>query len=257
MFRPLYNAQLVADLDSELILGYEVFAQPNDNGLLPIMLKRTAPLLGHKLQRALVDAGYTGGQELTLAEQAGVAILGPCAGQSSDAKKAKSPPKQLPKSAFTYDAERDVYVCPQGQTLACVGQSAQKRSSVELVVVQQYRAPQGACQACPRQQECCPKSKQGRSLSRSEHEGAIDRLRERLSQPENKEQYKQRAATVERRFGDGKEQRGLERVSGRGLQKARIQLGLTVLQNNLRVLGRAMETANKENGDPPRERRIA
>jgi hypothetical protein len=57
VFRPLYNAQLVADLDSDLILGYEAFAQPNDNGLLPVMLRRAAQLLGHELGLALVDAG--------------------------------------------------------------------------------------------------------------------------------------------------------------------------------------------------------
>jgi transposase len=254
VFRPLYNAQLVADLDSDLILGYEAFAQPNDNGLLPRMLQQSAPLLGHPLQLVLVDAGYTGGQELALAEQAGVAVLGPCAGQSGVEKRS---PQQLPKREFRYDAERDVYVCPEGQTLACVGQSQQKRSSVELVVLKQYRCPPGECQACPRQPECCPNSRQGRSLSRSEHEGAIDRLRERMSQPENKKKYQRRAATVERLFGDGKEQRGLKRISGRGLEKVRIQLALTVLQHNLRVLGRAMEAAQKEKRDPPRERRSA
>jgi len=250
VFRPLYNAQMVADLDSELILGYEAFAQQNDNGLLPVMLQRSEQLLGHKLELALTDAGYTGGQELSQAEQADVVVLGPCAGQSSDEA---ASPKQLPKSAFRYDAERDVYVCPEGKTLACVGQSQQKRSSVELVVLKSYRCEAQQCQSCPRQQQCCPKSRQGRSVSRSEHEGAI----ERMEQPENKQTYKRRAATVERLFGDGKEQRGLQRVRGRGLEQARIQLALTVLQHNLRILGRAMETAAQQRGDPPRERRVA
>ena len=37
-FRPLYNAQIAYDLDSELILATEVFAQQNDTGTLPVML---------------------------------------------------------------------------------------------------------------------------------------------------------------------------------------------------------------------------
>jgi len=254
VFRPLYNSQLVADLDSDLILGYEAFAQQNDNGLLPVMLQRSEQLLGHKLELSLVDAGYTGGQELAQAEQAGVVVLGPCAGQSQEGGK---PAKQIPKSAFRYEPERDVYVCPEQKTLACVGQSQQKRSSVELVVLKSYRAAAEDCQSCPQRQQCCPKSRQGRSISRSEHEGAIERLRERMSQPENKKRYKRRAATVERLFGDGKEQRGLERVRGRGLEQARIQLALMVLQHNLRILGRAMEAAQKQPGDPPPARRIA
>jgi hypothetical protein len=247
VFRPLYNHQLVADLDSDLILGYETFAQQNDSGLGPVVLRRTEQLLGHPLDVVLEDAAYTGGQDLAAAELAGVRVLGPCAGQSSDEANRKKG-KQLPKSAFRYDAARGVYVCPEGKTLVCVGQSRQKRSSVELVVLEQYRPAAGECATCPRQQECCPKSVQGRSLSRSEHEGAIERLRERMSQPENQALYKRRAATVERLFGDGKGQRGLERMSGRGLQQARIQLAFTVLQHNLRVLGKALASRNKAAG---------
>jgi hypothetical protein len=256
VFRALYNHQLVADLDSKLILGYETFAQQNDSGLGKIVLKRTEQLVGHKLVTILEDAGYTGGQDLADAEKAGVTVLGPCAGQSSDeANKAKA--KQIPKSAFTYDAAKSAYVCPEGKTLEFVGQSKQKRSSVELVVLEQYRAAPAQCDKCPRKQECCPKSAQGRSISRSEHEGAIERLKERMSQPGNKELYKRRAATVERLFGDGKEHRGLHRMSGRGLQQARIQLALMVLQHNLRVLGEALIAREKAAGDPKAEPRIA
>jgi hypothetical protein len=179
-------------------------------------------------------------------------VLGPCAGQGGDGQK---PSKQIPKSEFRYDAGRDVYVCPQGQALGCVGQSRQKRSSVELVVLREYRCSRGECQACPRRPECCPGSRQGRSISRSEHEGAVERLRERMGRPENQQTYKRRAATVERLFGDGKEQRGLGRVRGRGLRQARIQLALTVLQHNLRLLGKAMEAAETDEGAPPAGRR--
>ena len=130
VFRPLYNAQLLADLDSPLILGYQALAQPNDNGVLPALLTRAEQLLGHRLEQLLVDAAYTSGQDLAAAEQAGVEVLGPPCGQSAPASA-----KQIPKSAFGYDAQRDVYVCPQGQTLSLVGRSRQKRSSVELVVL--------------------------------------------------------------------------------------------------------------------------
>jgi transposase len=256
VFRPLYNHQLLADLDSDLILGYETFAQQNDSGVAKVVLRRTAQLLGHELEVALEDAGYTGGQDLADAEKAGVLVLGPPAGQSSD-EADKNKAKQIPKSAFKYDAERGVYVCPEGKSLEYVGQSKQKRSSVELVVLEQYRAAPGECDNCPRKQQCCPKSRQGRSISRSEHEGSIERLRERMSQAENKELYKRRAATVERLFGDGKERRGLQRMSGRGLRQARIQLAFMVLQHNLRVLGRALATRTKAAGDCSAEPRIA
>ena len=128
---------------------------------------------------------------------------------------------------------------------------------MELVVLSQYRAGEGECASCTRKQECCPKGEGGRSISRSEHEGSIEALRERMSRAENKRTYKRRAATVERLFGDGKERRGMGRVAGRGLKQARIQLALTVLQHNLRVLGRAAETARKKADAPRADRRSA
>jgi transposase len=232
VFRPLYNAQLVADLDSDLILGYDVLAQQNDAGTLGAMLDRTERLVGHGLKQALVDGGYVGGADLAQAENRGVEILGPMAAEGKT--------RQLPKSAFSYEAEKDVYVCPEGKTLVVVGQSRQKRSSVELVVLTQYQNRDGACSGCARKQECCPRNEVGRTISRSEYEGSVERLKDRMSEAENKKRYKRRAATVERLFGDGKEQRGMGRVRGRGLSCARIQLGLTVLQHNLRVLGKAL-----------------
>ena len=80
---------------------------------------------------------------------------------------------------------------------------------------------------------------------------------ERMSRAENKKIYKRRAATVERLFGDGKEQRGMGRVAGRGLKQARIQLALTVLQHNLRVMGKAAEAARKKANALQGDRRSA
>ena len=46
VFRPLYNVQLVCDLNSSLILTYEVFAQPTDAGTLKPMLGKLACIQG-------------------------------------------------------------------------------------------------------------------------------------------------------------------------------------------------------------------
>jgi uncharacterized coiled-coil protein SlyX len=56
VFRPLYNVQLNYDLDSPLILGYDVFPQTNDNGTLETMIERTCELTGVKPEVELADA---------------------------------------------------------------------------------------------------------------------------------------------------------------------------------------------------------
>ena len=53
VFRPLYNAQLAYDLDSELVLGYGVFALPTDIGTLGPMLATVHALTGTRLSAML------------------------------------------------------------------------------------------------------------------------------------------------------------------------------------------------------------
>ena len=47
-FRPLYNVQLMYDLDSAFITAYELFAQQNDPGTIGPMLDRSMELAGKK-----------------------------------------------------------------------------------------------------------------------------------------------------------------------------------------------------------------
>jgi transposase len=94
VFRPLYNVQVVDDLDSPFILGYAVFAQPNDAGLLGALLRRTEELVGRGLKAVLVDPAYAGGADLRAAARAGVTVY------AAPPKEAQGP--RLPKSAFTW-----------------------------------------------------------------------------------------------------------------------------------------------------------
>jgi len=57
VFRPLYTIQTVRDVDSPLIVGYDVFAHATDAGMLPPMLERIAQLTGRRLKAVLVDSG--------------------------------------------------------------------------------------------------------------------------------------------------------------------------------------------------------
>src|SRR5262249_41465487 len=61
VYRPLYNVQVVDDLDSPFVLAYEVFAQPNDAGLLGPMARRLEEALGRPIGVLLTDSAYAGG----------------------------------------------------------------------------------------------------------------------------------------------------------------------------------------------------
>jgi hypothetical protein len=70
---------------------------------------------------------------------------------------------------FTYDAERDVYVCPQGQLL--------RRCRTEFTAKKvEYRAAVASCNACPMKAACTP-SDHGRAVHRHFEEAYLDRVR--------------------------------------------------------------------------------
>jgi Transposase DDE domain len=58
--------------------------------------------------------------------------------------------------------------------------------------------------------------------------------------------YRLRKQTVERSLADLKEQRSWRRFSGRGLKRARIQWGLTVVAHHLLTVGRALTATATE-----------
>ena len=108
VYRPLYNVQVVDDLDSPFILGYEVFAQQNDAGLLGTMLTRLRQGLGHPLRTLLADTAYAGGEDLAAAARQGVTVYAPT---PTDGKKKE---KQIPKSQFPWLGVEGTYACPEG-----------------------------------------------------------------------------------------------------------------------------------------------
>ena len=228
VFRPLYNVQVVDDLDSPFILAYEVFARPNDAGTLGPLLGRAQQALGHGLEAVLTDTAYAGGADLASAQAAGVAVYAPLP------QEAEGP--YLPKGAFAWEAAAQTYVCPQGHRLAYEGTAADKRSGTEPVRLRRYRCPPAHCSACPLRGRCTPNPAAGRTVSRSEHEGLIEALRARMQTAQAKELYRLRRQTVELVNADWKEHRRLQRFSGRGLSRARWQVGLMVLAHNLVTL---------------------
>ena len=231
VYRPLYNAQLCVDVGSPLILAYEVYAQPTDAGALGPMLLRLRWFLGRAVPHLLADAKYAAGPQLALAEQEGVAVYSPWQAKGPDAKPGRQASEQIPKSAFRWHAGPQTYECPQGHLLRFVGRQRRRRDGIESERLV-YRCAAEHCRGCPLRAGCA-KGKRGRTINRSPYEEQVERLRERMATGQGRALYRLRAQTVERGFADVKEHRGLRRLSGRGLLRARVELGLVVLAHNL------------------------
>jgi transposase len=239
VFRPLYNVQVVDDLDSPLVLAYDVFAQPNDAGLLGPMLARLKGALGRPARTLLVDSAYAGGADLAAAQEAGVTVYAP------SPPAVGGDPQQIPKGEFQWLPDEQAYRCPRGWRLTYAGAWRQKRSSPETVSLQIYRCAAEHCRDCPLRSRCTPRSDQGRTISRSEHEGLREALQARMGTAEAKELYRLRGQTVELVNADWKAHRKLRRFAGRGLKGARCQVGVTVLAHNLLTLVAPEKKAEK------------
>lgn len=252
VFRPLYNVQLLRDLDSPLIFSYDVLAQNNDNGVVEPMVERMADSVGRKPDELLVDSGYVSLRHLEFCSQAGITVYGPW--QENDysdqtGKKAQSNQHtDLPKSAFRWLEEERAYQCPEGHRLHFTKKQRQRRAD-HTITLAIYTCSPEHCLACPRRSVCTRTPQKGRSVSRMEHEELLDELRERMGTDEAKRLYKLRCQTVEQNYADLKEHRGLRRFHGRGLRRARPEVGTLVLTHNLQYVDNRRRTAR----DPPAE----
>ena len=242
-FRPLYNVQLVRDLDSPLVLAYDTFATTHDAGLVGLLLERATDAIGHKLEQLLADSGYASLHDLEACDAAGVELFAPWQENdySSQKKKKKGSNQftQLPKSAFTWQAEEQRFLCPEGHPLVHLRTRKVRRSDYELME-RLYTCSPDHCCACPRQSTCTRSPQKGRTVSRLENEELLDALRERMQTPQAKALYKLRSQTVELCYADMKEHRGLRRFRSRTLRRAKTQVALSVLVHNLLTLERAL-----------------
>lgn len=243
-FRPLYNVQLMYDLDSAFITAYELFVRQNDAGTIGPMLDRSVELTGKKPCVALGDSAYAGGPDLALCEQAGVTIYAPVSENDlSEAKRKKQKLPRIPKRDFAWLSAEQTYRCPEGHLLIPRRTFSQERSNDRTVLQTTYRCPSEHCMTCPRQEACTPSPQLGRSISRLQHEDLVDELRARMETPEAKGLYKLRHQTIELRYADLKQHRQLRRFNHYGPRRARAQIGAAVLAYNLMILQKNQKTA--------------
>lgn len=236
-FRPLYNVQLMYDLDSAYITAYELFACQNDAGTIGAMLERSMELAGKKPLVVLADAAYAGGDDVALCEQAGVTLYAPVGKNDfSEAKQKGKKNPRIPKREFKWLPEEQAYCCPEGRKLVAERTGRVARANDRTVLQTTYRCAAGDCGSCPRREACTSLSGRGRSVSRLEHEDLVDALRARMETAEAKELYKQRSRTIELRYADLKAHRRLRRFNHYGPRRTRAQIGAAILTYNLLIL---------------------
>jgi len=240
VFRPLYNVQLMCDVDSPLTLAYGVFAQNSDGGTFQPMLRLVREEMRLPLAQLFCDATYVTGCNLAICNQQKLTLYGPW--QENDYSRTTKEGRQrmIPKEQFTWLPEENRYRCPQGHPLPWIGKEKRVQTDGEINVMHRYRCSPKHCRACALQPQCTKSPARGRAVKRSEHEDLVVAHRARMATEEAKTLYRLRKQTVELGYADLKNNRQLRNFSGRGLARARTETGLNELAHNLIIVERTL-----------------
>jgi hypothetical protein len=218
-----YNAQIVVDHDSDLIVACGVVTDQNDLGQLVPMLAQVQATLGRVAHDTVSDTGYASGEQLKAAEERGMNTIVPLRNEP-DAK------GEYSKAYFRYDAPTNAYLCPKGEKLLQVGTN--KWSAAQQHPDAIYRCLNKSCPV----RAACTKDPLGRKIRRPYGEDARDRQVQRQQDPRIRTLLSLRKEIVEHLFGIVKAVDGFRRFTVRGLEKASAQWALVCTAVNLRKL---------------------
>jgi transposase len=185
------------------------------------MIKRTDERLGLKPERLAADTAYGTGKFLDWVISTGITPHIPVWDMS------KREEGILSRADFTFDRQRDVYICPQGKFLRTTGTVLDGRTIL-------YRASTRDCGPCPLKPKCTP-NMTFRKIPRDVHEDARDATRALMGTPEFVKSRNERKK-VEMRFAHLKTHHGFERMRLRGLSGARDEFHLAAIVQNLKTL---------------------
>ena len=153
------------------------------------------------------------------------------------------PTVQFTGEAFLYDAELNCFWCPQGACLSFTGKTsemtARKAPSLKRRVSRRrYAAEPTSCADCPLKSLCLSGQSTRRTLSVDQYEPHREELRERMQDPANQEQLKNRQTAGERPFGTIKQVFGARQFMLRGLAGGRAEWRWLTTAFNLTILSR-------------------
>ena len=231
------DACAIAMRDGRTVAGYQdhylvdggkariilhAFVTPGDvaeNNVLLDQIRRTIFRRKLRPKRVIADAKYASADNIRALEDDGIRAYVPLPEWD------KSSP-YFHIAAFTYDAEENVYRCPEGQvlTLKWIDEEAERNV---------YRAKASVCNACPVKEQCT-RSNQGRLIGRSFHAAYVERVRGYQETPTYQKAMRKRSVWVEPLFAEAKQWLGLRRFRLRRLANVNIEALLVASGQNLK-----------------------
>jgi transposase len=188
------------------------------------MIERTAACFGIKPEWLVGDTAYGSAPNLDwLVNEQKIAPYIPVIDKS------KREDGTFSRDDFSFDKERDIYICPAGKLLT----TTRKVVSDDLLL---YRARKRDCNVCPLKMRCCPKEPM-RKVPRSIYEEARDVARA-CGKTKAYAQSRHDRKKVEMLFAHLKRILRLVRLRLRGPSGAKFEFTLAAIAQNLRRLAK-------------------
>jgi transposase len=220
-----YSLNYLIDMEHSVIVDVE--ATPTriskEVDATETMLERAERCFGLKPGRVAGDVAYGTGEMLGWLTDRDIEPHIPVWDQSKVAPEGK-----FTRADFTYNKERDIYVCPGGKELTSNGRAYDGGTL-------RYWARRSDCETCVLKARCTTASR--RKISRDVNEAARDRVRAIMKT----NAYAQSACDrkkIETLFGEAKRVLGFTRLRLRGPTGAQDEFLLTAIVQNLKRLAK-------------------
>jgi IS5 family transposase len=194
-------------------------------GASQTMIERTEQRFGLKPKWLAGDTAYGSGKNLNwLVNDKDIAPHIPVIDKS------KREDGTFSRADFTFDKERNVYICPANKILTTTGTVIDDGETLR------YLASTSDCRGCPLKAQCCPKAP-FRRIPRSIYEEARDVARA-LAKTKAFEQSRRERKRVEMLFAHLKRILRLGRLRLRGPHGSQFEFTLAAIAQNLRRLAK-------------------
>jgi transposase len=198
-----HNVQIAVEDKTHLVIAVDVTSEAVDYKQFYNMASKAKEELKVEEITAIADKGYYSAEEFAKCKDAGIIAIVSKANKNSFAS------VNYGKMNFRYDAEKDVYICPQGHELKKYSQI--RTSNKDFCRYFNKKA----CLACPVKDTCTP-NKHGRTVSRKKNDRYADEVDKRTK--ELMDVYKKRQRMAEHPFGTIKRSLGFTYFLTRGTE---------------------------------------
>jgi Transposase and inactivated derivatives len=213
-----HNVQIAVEEKTHLIVAVDVTSEPTDYKQFYNMASKAKEELKVDEITAIADKGYYSTDEFIKCKDKGIKAI------VSKAKKGNFSSVNYDKVNFKYNAEKDVYICPQGHELS----KPTKRWAKSNLIRYQNRP---ACKDCP-VKDLCTTHKHGRTVFRQENEQFADEVDKRTK--ENMALYNKRKQMAEHPFGTLKRNFGFTYFLTRRTESVRAESFMHFLVYNIK-----------------------